>query len=85
MQVITFTDDSQTLEGYEVFWGSLPRAVKSMGGSVDERYEGTKLVEIGVFSGIFLEDDFEYERFFALSNNTILSTGELEEKGFDWS
>ena len=85
MQVITFTKDSQTLEGYEVSWVSLPRAVKSMGGDVDDRYEGTKFIEIGTFSGIFLEDDFEYERFFALSNNTILSASELEEKGFDWS
>lgn len=84
MQVITFTKDSQTLEGYEVSWGSLPRAVKSMGGDVDDRYEGTKFIEIGTFSGIFLEDDFAYERFFALSNNTILSASELEEKGFDW-
>lgn len=85
MQVITFTKDSQTLEGYEVSWRSLLRAVKSMGGDVDDRYEGTKFIEIGTFSGIFLEDDFEYERFFALSNNTILSASELEEKGFDWS
>lgn len=85
MQVITFTNYSQTLEGYEVSWGSLPRAVKSMGGTIDERFEVTKIVEIGTFSGVFLEDDFEYERFFALSNNTILSASELEEKGFDWS
>lgn len=85
MYVITFTNYSQTLEGYEVSWSSLPKAVRSMGGSVDERYEVTKLVEIGDFSGIFLEDDFEYEKFFALSNNTILSASELEEKGFDWA
>ena len=83
MHDITFTNDS--LEGYEVSWKSLPEAVKSMGGDVDDRYEGTKFIEIGTFSGIFLEDDFEYERFFALSNGTVLSASELEEKGFDWT
>lgn len=85
MQVITFTNYSQTLEGYEVSWSILPETARSMGGSVDDRYEATKFIEIGSFSGIFLEDDFAYERFFALSNNTILSASELEEKGFDWS
>lgn len=85
MHDITFTNDSQTLDGYEVSWKSLPEAVKSMGGVVDDHYEGTKFIEIGTFSGIFLEDDFEYERFFALSDGTVLSASELEEKGFDWT
>lgn len=85
MHDITFTSDSQTLSGHEVTWKSLPEEVKSMGGSVDDHYEGTKFIEIGTFSGIFLEDDFEYERFFALSNGTVLSASELEEKGFDWT
>lgn len=85
MHNITFTNENQSLDGYEVTWKSLPKAVKSMGGSIDDHYEGAKFIEIGTFTGVIMEDDFNYERYFALSDGSVLSSGELEEKGFDWS
>lgn len=85
MYNITFTNGQKTLKGHEVSWESLPEAVEDMGGDIDEHYEGTKFVQVGEFHGVFLEEDFEFEKIFVLNNGMILSAGELMEKGFDWS
>lgn len=85
MYNITFTNGTKSIDGHEVTWRGLPSTVKALGGSIDEHYEGTKFIEIGTFSGVFMKEDFDHERFFALSDGSILSAGELEENGFDWS
>lgn len=85
MYDIEFTDGTKTLRGHEVTWETLPKNVEFMGGDIDEHYEGTKFIEVGTFNAVFMEDDFEHEKVFALTNGMILTAGELEEKGFDWS
>lgn len=85
MHTITFNDGTRTLTGFEVTWNTLPEAVSKLGGDLDDRYEDATFVEIGEFNGSFMEQDFDQERIYALSNGSILSCTELIERGFDWS
>lgn len=85
MYNVEFTNGPKKLLGYEVTWETLNDAVESMGGDIDEHYEGTKFVEVGAFHGMFMEDDFRNEKIYVLMNGMILTTGELIEKGYDWS
>lgn len=85
MYDITFTNGPKKLLGYEVTWNTLKDAVDFMGGDIEEHFEDTRFIEVGMFHGVFLKDDFDFEKVYALSNGMILTAGELLEKGYDWS
>lgn len=85
--MMEFTDGQHTVTGVEVTWKSLPKETKKHGGEIEYFNEENNVafVEIGDFSALFFDHDFDDERIFSLSNGQILSAGELQEEGWDWS